>query len=335
MKKVIFGAGRNGRRLLKLIDKKEVYCFVDNDSQKWGEKYEGIPIISFDEMKKQVSDVLVILSVNSDEMRLQLKEEWGIYLEYRDYLNSQEYTNYLDKKLFWRYKTISPVIYEKKNLINWYRKNFHSELNKWIVEMFRNGQDNKVLEFLNNEYNEEFYSDEKFENRPGMRLVANIVLDLEKNVGERLKVCDMACGHGELLNVLNLNGILCYGTDISLKRVLAVRDKGISCECANVENTNYKDEFFDVVICQECLEHVKNVLDVVAEIKRILKKRGMVIVTVPIEENSDSVDHVRQFSKEDLYHLFANQEFKEIKIMKIPYLNESMDDNFFLTAHKY
>lgn len=88
------------------------------------------------------------------------------------------------------------------------------------------------------------------------------------------------------------------------------------------------------MVCQECLEHVNNVVDVIIEIKRILKQKGIVIATVPLGNSCDCDGHVRTFCEESLYCLFHSQGFKNIKILKIPYLNTTLDENLFITACK-
>lgn len=47
-KYAIFGCGKKGKEILKELGKNTIGCFIDNDSEKWGVLYEGIPIISLD-----------------------------------------------------------------------------------------------------------------------------------------------------------------------------------------------------------------------------------------------------------------------------------------------
>ena len=71
---IIFGAGRNGRYLANRLPVDSVFCFVDNDPKKWGTDYVGLPVIAFEELKKvKLEGIQVVLSVNSEKMREQLK----------------------------------------------------------------------------------------------------------------------------------------------------------------------------------------------------------------------------------------------------------------------
>ena len=71
-------------------------------------------------------------------------------------------------------------------------------------------------------------------------------------------------------------------TEIALKKAKA------RCPFANFSEMNladlkFEDGFFDVIIITEVLEHVIEYRAVVAELKRVLKKGGFLIVTFPNE----------------------------------------------------
>lgn len=45
-------------------------------------------------------------------------------------------------------------------------------------------------------------------------------------------------------------------------------------------------EKFDIIICSEVLEHLKEPLDCIKNIKAMLKKQGIAIITTPNRENN-------------------------------------------------
>lgn len=49
----------------------------------------------------------------------------------------------------------------------------------------------------------------------------------------------------------------------------------------DVQNLSFKDNSFDIVICQEVLEHVPNPIKAISELKRVAKKQ--LIISVPYE----------------------------------------------------
>ena len=55
----------------------------------------------------------------------------------------------------------------------------------------------------------------------------------------------------------------------------------------NVLALPYKDEYFDLIICNHVSEHIEEDLKVMREIKRVMKRTGAAILQVPISENSE------------------------------------------------
>jgi SAM-dependent methyltransferase len=105
------------------------------------------------------------------------------------------------------------------------------------------------------------------------------------------KVLDAGCGDGFYLKLLislypNLD---LYGIDIDGKALKIaesnledfLNDKKIKIFERSIDNTEFKDSFFDAVFATEVLEHVPNDLEAVSEVKRILKKDGKFVFTVP------------------------------------------------------
>lgn len=127
-------------------------------------------------------------------------------------------------------------------------------------------------------------------------------------------------------------GFVTCGVDQSISRVKYLQGKGIDCICANVEVDFRCDRTFDVIVCQECLEHVANPVKVLKKIKTLLNPGGKVSITVPYGKNCESVTHVRQFDENKLYSLLVETGFEIVNIIKIPYLNYTNDINLFVEA---
>jgi SAM-dependent methyltransferase len=71
----------------------------------------------------------------------------------------------------------------------------------------------------------------------------------------------------------------------------------------------------DVAVCDNLLEHIKNPVLVVAEIKRVLKKDGLVYVGVPFIINyHSSPDDFQRWTSEGLLELMKDFEKQELKI---------------------
>ncbi len=53
----------------------------------------------------------------------------------------------------------------------------------------------------------------------------------------------------------------------------------------NLTNLKFNDNFFDIIICNHVLEHIQDHNKAISEMYRVLKKGGIGIITVPINEN--------------------------------------------------
>lgn len=79
MKKVLFGAGKIGRRVIEK-NTYDIVAVIDNDSNKWGSSLLGKPIISLNEYKrlyKQFDIIIATLYVDSIERQLRNNGVWN------------------------------------------------------------------------------------------------------------------------------------------------------------------------------------------------------------------------------------------------------------------
>lgn len=99
-------------------------------------------------------------------------------------------------------------------------------------------------------------------------------------------------------------------------------------DLCNTNDDIIPDNTFDVVICTEVLEHTNNPFKVVNELKRIVKKNGVVCVSTPFNFriHGPLPDNWR-FTIHGLKTLFS--EFEDVKI------NELSDNNRFLMPIHY
>lgn len=105
-------------------------------------------------------------------------------------------------------------------------------------------------------------------------------------------VCDIGCGSGYGSKILKDSGASAvYGTDISRTSISYAKAKfGQYVEFSIQTCTNlrlYKDDSFDVTVCSEVLEHIKeySMEDVaLKEIRRVTKNNGLIILGTPNSE---------------------------------------------------
>ncbi len=95
------------------------------------------------------------------------------------------------------------------------------------------------------------------------------------SVPGEVKVLDIGCRDGALRDYLD-KSVVYHGIDI------ASEFKGENITIQDItEGTSFENDSFDYIFCIDVLEHLKNPFFVLNEINRILKKEGLLILSVP------------------------------------------------------
>lgn len=100
-----------------------------------------------------------------------------------------------------------------------------------------------------------------------------------------LRVVDLGCGEGNFLKLLeeNFRNIKTFGIDIEPEILKTRKFLRAELRIANIRDSGFPDNFFDIVFCLDTLEHFENLEDSVREIKRIMKPNTLLIVSLPTE----------------------------------------------------
>ncbi len=122
-------------------------------------------------------------------------------------------------------------------------------------------------------------------------------------------VVDCGCGEGNGSNILVDNGFDdVHSFDISDEALSICRKDGINAKKGDITKLPLKDNFADIFICSETLEHLSRKKSNMAamEIKRICKQDGCICITVPENEKKcmDGSGHKQYLSKVDLLDHF-------------------------------
>lgn len=100
-----------------------------------------------------------------------------------------------------------------------------------------------------------------------------------KKVG---KILDVGCGAGYFLAVAKENGWGTHGIEVSKIAASYAREKfGIDVFVGELREAGYPDEYFDVVTLWHVLAHLPDPSETLAEVNRVLKKDGLLVLTVP------------------------------------------------------
>lgn len=150
----------------------------------------------------------------------------------------------------------------------------------------------------------------------------NIVSQLLKsyvvNKGKPLKILDIGCGAGKNLESLSRFGET-FGIDNSPEAIKFCKKRKLANQVylRNSDNTKFPNNYFDIVVLLDVLEHVDEKPTLV-EINRILKPNGLLILTVPafswLWSQWDVVlHHKRRYNASQLLISLTQNNFKPLK----------------------
>ena len=112
------------------------------------------------------------------------------------------------------------------------------------------------------------------------------------NTREGNKILDVGCGAGNYIISLSKNNHVCFGIDPLYETSLLNAQQKAKYEDVNIhliqgvaENLPFKDENFDMILSLSTLQHVNDQYKTLSEIKRVLKKNGLLLVSVPMDKN--------------------------------------------------
>jgi len=99
------------------------------------------------------------------------------------------------------------------------------------------------------------------------------------------KVLDAGCGNGRLYNIFKEKNAAYFGIDNSVQLISIAKEKfpQANFQVADVLKIPFPDKFFDKVYCIAVLHHIpsgKLRLAALNELKRVLKPKGILILTV-------------------------------------------------------
>ncbi|MDD5530256.1 MAG: class I SAM-dependent methyltransferase [bacterium] len=130
------------------------------------------------------------------------------------------------------------------------------------------------------------------------------------------KILDVGCGKGWFLAGCRALNWETYGTEITnTTSDFATKELHLDVLSKDISECNFPDSYFDVVTCLHSFEHLSQPVETLKEIRRIIKKKGVLILTLP---NIDSFQF--KISKRHWFHLgipyhYYNYSTKNISIL--------------------
>ncbi len=148
---------------------------------------------------------------------------------------------------------------------------------------------------------------------------------IEKNIVETQRnasILDIGCGAGDFLNFCKNKGWNVSGVEPTKKaRDISERKLGIKIR-EELSLEHFEDSSFDVVTMWHVLEHRFDPIETVAELKRIVKPGGLIIIALPNYRSYDAKfykqywaaydvpRHLFHFTKKTIEIIFAKNDLK-------------------------
>lgn len=96
------------------------------------------------------------------------------------------------------------------------------------------------------------------------------------------RLLDVGCGDGSLATLLNGKAKLVLGVDGTWVSCRQARTRGVLAQCADLNGRlPYRDEAFDAIACLDVIEHVMDPRHLLREVGRLLRPRGVLVLTTP------------------------------------------------------
>ncbi len=136
------------------------------------------------------------------------------------------------------------------------------------------------------------------------------------------KVLDVGCGRGVLLETFADAGFETHGFEISADATRGIDSRAHIRTAGSLSEAEYPSEFFDRVVIWHVLEHVRDPRATIAEIHRVLKPGGQIVVAVPNFSSwqarwagadwfhLDLPRHLHHFPVDGLKRLLGNSDFE-------------------------
>jgi len=141
---------------------------------------------------------------------------------------------------------------------------------------------------------------------PGTAYRTDFILEIIMNL--RIKnVADVGCGSGQLIKKIsrNIQGLNLTGFDVSQKIIEINKNNYKSSDfyCLNLNDDVIIDRKFDLVICCEVIEHLRNWEKSIETLSKLAFSGGYVLITTQsgkIYKHHKALNHLRHFKKEEI-----------------------------------
>lgn len=137
---------------------------------------------------------------------------------------------------------------------------------------------------------------------------------------------------GNILEVgCGIGGFLSYnkyvvGVDINPELIEVCLNKNLNAMTMKIDELPFDDNLFDSVLLDNVLEHVETPDKIILEIRRVLKKNGTILISVPGERGyKHDKDHIVFYDEAFLNQLMIDKNFKIVNNFYTPFKSKYLD----------
>lgn len=159
----------------------------------------------------------------------------------------------------------------------------------------------------------------------------NELLDKFEKYKSTNRILDIGAGCGFFLQTARKRGWEVYGTEIDPSATDNCIDTSINMSYGDINTIDFPENYFDVVIHIEVIEHINNPNEYVSEIHKILRPGGITYLTTPnfnaihryrLKEKYDVIsypNHLCYYTSKTLKDLFNSHKLKPIRLKTTGY----------------
>lgn len=142
------------------------------------------------------------------------------------------------------------------------------------------------------------------------------------------KLLDFGCGIGGFLDIARKNSWETFGVDSSEVAVRIARTRFGLAVFKSLDSASFPSAYFDVVSLWDSIEHLSNPLGVLKELRKLVKKNGVLFIYTPnidfhklvafITRNNGRLvpyEHLYHFSTNTLRRLVIKAGFNDVRII--------------------
>jgi SAM-dependent methyltransferase len=140
------------------------------------------------------------------------------------------------------------------------------------------------------------------------------------------KILDVGCGDGYLCYLLTKRGTFPAGIDVNKSRLKYAHHKCPEADfiVGDGRFLPFRGEIVEAVVCCEVFEHVKDYPLIINEIRRVTKKGGKLLATVPYKMH----EHINSFDEQKIRSNLQNAGYNVKRVYGIGFEFEGIGKRF-------